>query len=209
MGIISRSTPVERTLRELDKARDVVGRWESEHAAKFAELADLESRIGEEVLADETAVARLSAEAQRLRAEVDVAARTVSAATPKVTDAGRAVLKAHSAALKANADHLRAEVEQRQAKTDKLLAELSAWEGGAEYRPFEPHHDDVVAAGAAGIRYTIPRTEALRRQVARLEAQARKWHQHAEDSPEQVADHVARLVASADAKPPAPLTVPV
>jgi hypothetical protein len=198
MALLSRKTstgptPVQAALDTLDQTRATVARWESEQAAKTAELADLEARIGAEVLADETAADRLAEQTAKLRAGIDVAGRTARAASDRVTEAGRAVLRAYSAELKANADHLRAEVEQRQAKTDAMLKALTEWEGGCRYVPWEPARDATMTAGS--ISYKIPQTQALRNQVSSLDAKAAQYAQYADGTPEQVGEHVARLAA--------------
>ncbi len=215
MGILNRSTPVERALADLDKARETVARWQTEQSTKAAELADLEARIGDEVLADETAVQRLTGDVTRLRAEIDVAARTADAASSRVVDAGRAVLRAYAAELKGEADELRAQAERRQAKTDKLLAELSEWEGGARYVPYVPSPAEVEGAGMAGIRYRTPKTHRLKSEADGFAHRSALFEQHAAGTPDQVAQWVASVTqlvgrpADMTDKTSAPVTVTV
>ncbi|MFI7148420.1 hypothetical protein ACIBO2_26205 [Nonomuraea sp. NPDC050022] len=205
MGILTRGTPVERAFADLDKARETVARWQAEQAAKRAELSDLESRIGAEVLDDESAAERLADQAVKLRAQIDVAARTERAATDRVTDAGRAVLRAYAGEQQANADRLRSQVEQRQAKTDAMLKAVSEWEGGVSYTPVTPSSLEVQGAGQSGVSYKIPLTVALRNQMTGLEAKARQYEGYADAPAEQVAEQVERLAGRLHT--PAPATV--
>jgi predicted ribosome quality control (RQC) complex YloA/Tae2 family protein len=204
MSILKRSTPVEKAFADHSNALDTVARWQAEQGTKSAELADLEARIGSEVLDDETAAERLAEQAAKLRAQIDVAARTAAAAQARVIEAGRAVLRAYSAEQQEQADRLRAQAEQRQTKTDKLLAELSEWEGGCKYVPWEPNREAVQFG--ASVSYKIPLTEALRRQAKGLADKAAEYEQHAGGTSEHVAAQVARLAARKSTPEPAKVT---
>lgn len=203
MALLKRTSPVEKAFAAHAQAVETVARWESEQAARRAELGDLEARIGAEVLEDETAADRLAEQAAKLRSQIDVAGRTAAAASDRVVEAGRAVLRAYSAELKANADHIASEVEQREVKTRKLLADLEEWEGGCKYVAWEPTSGEVFAAGS--VAYKIPKTEALHNQAKSLAAKAAQYEQHADGTREQVAAQVARLAGQIQT--PAPVTV--
>ena len=70
---------VGKAEKERGRCEDTLARWQAESAAKRAELADLESRLGGDVLADESAAVRLTRQVTDLRAAVDTADRTAAA----------------------------------------------------------------------------------------------------------------------------------
>jgi hypothetical protein len=180
---------------QVTKCGQAVARWEADAAAKRAELADLEARMGDEVLDDETAAERLAEQAARLRAAIDVADRTAAAAGRNLIEARRAVLKARAAELRAEAARIREEATQRQAKTDQLLAELSEWEGGCRYVPWEPPPGQGIAEPMS---YKIPKTRAMLSRADVLDQRAADLEGKAEGNPQTIEHNAARVLAAAN-----------
>jgi hypothetical protein len=195
LAMIGGKSPVAKAAAGVDQAAEVLARWQGEPAAKTAELDDLEARAGAEALDDENAAGRLSAQISQLRAGVDVAGRAVQTAGERLVQARRDVVLARAGELRAEASRLRDEADQRQAKTDKLLAELSAWEGGAKYVPWEPDRDAVISRGP--VEYKIPLTQAMRNRAAALDKEAARLEQQAGAGADAVEHTAARVMTSA------------
>jgi hypothetical protein len=106
-----------------------VERWEAEQVTKQAELDELEARIGEEVLADETAADRLSASMQQLRDRIRIAVSAAAAARPKVVEAKRAVVLTEAEEWDATARRHRKALAAHEAATGSLLAQLRELDG--------------------------------------------------------------------------------
>lgn len=192
---MARKSGFDKAAGEVTKLQEQLARWTAEREAARAELADLEGRAGGEVLDDESAAERLTASLSGLRSRVDVADRAAAAAAERLNEAFRGVLRVRAEYLRSEAEALRVEAEQRQAKTDRLLAELSEWEGGARYVPWEPARGDASSHGT--ITYTIPRTQAMRHRAAALDKQAAELERQAAQDPAQVEQHAARVMVSA------------
>lgn len=175
------------TASKVGKAVDAVGaavallaRWEADAAAKAAELADLEGRAGLEALdGTESAADDLARQMSYLRSALDVAGRAIVAAGERLADARREVLRVRAGELQAEAAKLQAEAASRQRKTDRLLAELQEWEGGARYVSWEPGPRNP----GDSVSYKIPLTQALRNRAAGLEQQAEALAAQAESVP--------------------------
>lgn len=184
---------VDSARHDVERLAATVDRWEAQAAAKRAERADLEARMGDEVLADETAADGLAAQANQLDADIAVADRAVDAARRQHDTAERSLLSARAGELREQAERLRSEAAKRQRKTDKLLADLAEHEG-CDYVPYVPSREQVQSAGAAGIRYKTPYTQRLLRQAEGCEQKASELDRQAENGPrEQVAAAVSRL----------------
>lgn len=159
---------------ELGKAQETVARWQAEAIAKRSELAALEARVGDDVLADENNAERITRQVADLRAAVDTAERTLTAAAQKAADAQINVDRATAAELRDQAAELRNDAAKRQEKTDRLLADLKAHEG-PDYVPWEPNREPgrlVMVDGAEVLSWKIPMTKSILNQAAHLEAQA-------------------------------------
>lgn len=177
MGLLSKSA-VEKARDRVSELEATVARWESEAAARRAEREGLEARAGDEVLADETAVARLSGDLTRLAAEESVAAKAAAAAARQLDTARRDVLRTQAAELRDRAGKLVQVADERQRKTDRLLAELKVWEGGTDYVPFERNQMTEYRGDVPADR--TPTTVNLRFAAIDLERQAAELEQLAQ-----------------------------
>lgn len=115
---------LERAESAVETARETVARWTAEQASRSAELADMESRVGDEVLAYPATAARLIGELAGLRAAVEIAGRASVAAAAQLVAAERLLVEARATALRVEAVGLREQAAKRQATTDELLARL-------------------------------------------------------------------------------------
>lgn len=164
--------------RHLSKAhKDLAGceeqhaRWQAESGTRRAELADLESRLGDDVLADEASASRLTRQVADLRAALDTADRTAAAAASRCAAARVDVDRARAVDLREQAADLRKQAAARAEVTVALLAKLEAHEG-AQYVPYEPKRDAVALAAAGSITWARPRTTVLLWQADALETDA-------------------------------------
>jgi len=155
----------------VEDARATAGRWEADEAAKRAELADLERRAGDEVLADESAAVRLAGEMASLRAGVDIARRAGVAAGRRLAEAERALVVARAAELREQAEGLRREAAGRQAVTDELLGRLREHEG-CDFVPFVSPDAGLLATMGEPVIRSVPLTSQLLARAAGLDAQA-------------------------------------
>lgn len=121
-------TAYEAAVAVVREQEGVLARWSAERATAEAELEDLQTRIGDEVLADESAAEGLAGSMARLRDRIDIAGRAAEAAKPKVLAARRAAALLDAEAWDAEAARRRAVLAVHQARTDKLLAELEEHE---------------------------------------------------------------------------------
>lgn len=176
MGLFSKPA-VEKARERVAELEATVARWQAESAARLAERSDLEARVGDEVLADETAVSRLSADMARLVSEASVAMKAAEAAGRQLDVAQRDVLRAQGAELRARAAKMTQAADERQRKTDRLLAELKAFEGAA-YVPFERQQGMEYRGDVPDGR--TPTTVLLRLTATDLERQAAELEQLAE-----------------------------
>lgn len=192
---------VAKAEKELSRCEDTLARWQAESAAKRAELADLESRLGDDVLADESAAVRLTRQVADLRAALDTADRTAASAAQRLATARADVDRARAVELREQAAELRAQASKRAEVTAKLLAQLRAHEG-TDFVPFEPKRDAVALAAAGKITWTRPHTEVILTQAAALEADAAALDEKVAEQDRQLAAPCAAttsagLVASA------------
>jgi len=190
--LLDRTPTVEAAEKMLADAEQVLARWSAEVEAKAAELADLQSRAGDEALDDPGAAGRLAETMHRLAAEQDVARRAVAAAGERLGQARRGLLRARAAELRTRAGRLSKVAEARQKRTDELLAALSEHEG-AKYHPWSPACDGHDAVMHGPVRYKVPLTGVIAREAKRLEGQAAELERlAAEGTAEQVAAAVGR-----------------
>lgn len=187
MSAAKAAKAAERAEAALVAAEELHTRWCAELDARRAELDGLRARAGELLLDDPDAAGRLAEQETRLAVAVRQAEQAVDAAAGRVPPLRRQVVAARAGLVAARAAALAAAAERRQARTDELLAALAEWEGGARYVPWEPSTVDVqhgrdVLPGLAGsgVRYKIPLTEVVRRQAAKLKAEAARLAKVAE-----------------------------
>lgn len=157
--------------KELSRCEQSHARWQAEGAAKRAELADLEARLGDDVLADESAAVRLTRQVADLRAAVDTAERTAASAAQRLAAARVNVDRARAVDLREQAAELRAQASKRAEVTTKLLAQLRVHEG-TDFVAFEPKRDAMALAAAGSITWALPRTTVILTQADALEADA-------------------------------------
>lgn len=162
---------VERAESAVETARETVARWTAEQASRSAELADMESRVGDEVLAYPATAARLIAELAGLRAAVEVAGRASVAAAAQLVAAERLLVEARATALRAEADGLRRDAERRQQVTDGLLAQLADFEG-CRYAPYSTPNGAELARLGEPVEYGRPLTGQLLGRASALDDQA-------------------------------------
>ena len=152
MGIVSNLLKkIQGAESEVDRLAGVVAQWEAEGAVKRAELADLESRIGDEVLADESAADRLTEAATRLRSRIELADRTASAAGRHLQGARAALAVAQAVEKRERAGRLRARAEEHEAKVDALAEQLRALDPTASVNLRRPDPDDRRKARADSV----------------------------------------------------------
>lgn len=158
----------ELALEEAASHLAQVEKWTAEVVAAEAELADLQARAGEEVLADEHAADRLSGDMARLRERVDIARRAAEAARPRAEQARRQALRAEAVEWDTEAGKRREALEAHERRTRGLLEQLAEHDG-CEYAP-KPRQ--VHVAGV--LTDVVPGTKAvpLRREVAAAERTA-------------------------------------
>jgi hypothetical protein len=133
---------VQTEEREVARLEGVVGQWEAESATKRAELADLESRIGDEVLADESAADGLTDTAARLRSRIELANRTAEAAGRKLQAARGGLALAQAAEKRDRAGKLRAQAVAHEAKVDAVAEQLRALDPTAVIELGRPTADE-------------------------------------------------------------------
>jgi chorismate mutase len=144
-----------------------------------ADLGSLEQEAGAATLDTHLGGTGTAAETiQRLvkaRAELDALDAAITEARSRRREAIPAAWQAQATQLRQRAAQLLAEVAERQPKTDKLLAELAAWEHCA-YAPTQalqaPLNGEQLG-GAPFVRFiSTPRTVLLQTEAAQLEQQA-------------------------------------
>lgn len=197
MGLIGKQqSAMEKAVAEVDRAAELLARWEADAAAKDAELVDLEARAGADALdGPEGSAVTLASQIAGLRAGLDVAGRACVTARERLDQARRDVLTARVAELRAEALQVRAEADRRQVKTDRMLAELSEWEGGTRYVVYEPSRVEVQSAGVDGVPIRVPVTVMLRRRADALDSQASYWDDRAGQDADAVAASVAEVLS--------------
>lgn len=180
--MIGLKTPLDRARGKVAELEATVARWETEATTRGAELADLRGRAGDEVLADESAAGRIAAQVAELTSRQEIAGSAAAAAVRKLEAARREVLRAEAADLRERAGKLTAAADRRQKKVDAMLAELSAFEGGARYVAWQPSEMDWERAKqGATITWKAPTTTLIRRWAAKLEKQAATREKQAAD----------------------------
>lgn len=108
----------------------------------------------------------------RAKAELEALESSINAARRRRAAAIRDLYKAQAADLRREAANLIGGADKRQQKTDKLLAELQAYEG-CTYRPYRPmDHVPGVAGQPQKVIVRLPQTEWMRQSAQHLETQA-------------------------------------
>lgn len=186
---MSTKKAVEEATKTLNDARGEVARLEAlqeDQTAKLqvleGELAQLELHVGERALAGMEAgagaeeLAVISSEVSDKRSAIDSMIAALQSLEAKLEDARREVDLALAAALRLEAARLRKEAKRRQAKTDKLLAELEAWEGVAYVPTGSERQTAYVNPGTVGgeevVVRTLPKTQGLLNRAKGLEMDA-------------------------------------
>lgn len=175
----SRSAQAARLLAEaqavVEQAKARQARWEAAAASKQAELADLESRVGAEVLAagsdDQVVADRLTEQMTRLRSGLEIDRRAAQACQPAVAEAQRQVLLARQQGLELELDAARERQTAHDAKLDEILAAAAALDGVARFVPWRPTAQEVRAAGPEGVYTGSSVSQGLSSEVARLEGE--------------------------------------
>jgi len=156
-------TPRESALADIDYQQGVVAHWHAEKAAAEAELASLQARAGDEVLADPEAAERLTGDMQRLRARVDIASRAVAAAEPRLLAAKRRALLAEAEEWDADAKIRREALERHEARVAQLLAALEKFDGRKFVPASIPPDAQLHVAYEIGFDKGSPLRQALQR----------------------------------------------
>lgn len=162
---------VEEHAAAVDRARAVLAEWEARRTAAAAELASLRERVGAEVLDAPGAVEEYAGSMQQLERIVDIATRAVAAQEPRVTAVEMAYVAAEADALEASVLRPAQEaLAKHEARTTELLEELEKHEGKfvPELTLILQRHD-VNRQGP--LTYALPRSQALRGEVTRVERQ--------------------------------------
>lgn len=162
-------TPREQALERVAEHQATVARWEAEKLTAEQELASLQDRAGEEVLADESAAARLPKAMQELRDRVDIAERALAVAGPRLDEARRAVLLAEAEEWDAEVAKRRKALERHVAKIDELLAALLEHDG-VEYGMVVDDPDHVPAGSVRTV--IVPKRQQLETKVLQAELTA-------------------------------------
>lgn len=174
MGIVSRiRDALKRAQGDVDALQAKVGYWAQIVEAKRGELAELDASVGKRVADDESgrALEEYGATRYGLDAQIEAARRTVEEFEGRLRTAQTDLKAAQAAETRERAAAVRAEAQKRQARVDELLGQLEEFEGGG-WRPWQPSHEEVVQAGAAGIRLTPPKTPPMFAQADELDRQA-------------------------------------
>lgn len=144
----------DRAARALDDARKVLAdaesvtaRWEAERAAKTAERDDLAARMGDLVLDDPDAAARLGESLGRLNVEIDVAARAVLAASVRADRLRPALLRAEANVKRAEGKALETEG-TRDAEATRATLDALCRREGVEFGVLPLQSPDGVVRGA-------------------------------------------------------------
>lgn len=187
---MARKTMLDEALKTMEKMDGAAERWAVEVAQKRQVLAELESSMGGEALADAGKAEQLAEDLAVVRARVDVAESTHGRAAAEAVEARRQALRAYGAELLAEAAKVRSEAETRQKRTERLLAELAEYEG-VDYAP-----KPIMSVTGVGSPYTpVTRTGGLLNKAAHLEREAEQWRLRADEAPDAVARWVEHLLA--------------
>lgn len=174
--MLGRKDPLDAARADVEKAAQDAARWEITKATREVELADLEGRVGAELLAAEdgdAALAGASADVARLRSEIDMAERAAEVARHAVDGARRSALVLASAVVRRQADAKTAEADRRQKVTDELLGKLLEHEGVAYSTATIARLSPLSGAGSTTSVMTQPTiTDGLRDEAAQLHARA-------------------------------------
>lgn len=162
-------TPRELALAEVARHEETVARWEVEKLAAEQELASLQERAGEEVLADASAAGRLPRMMQELRDRVDIAERALGAAQPRLDEARRATLLAEADEWDVEVGKRRKALERHVVKIDELLVALRELDGVAYGLVVEDV--DLIPAGGTRV-ITASKREQLEVELVRAELTA-------------------------------------
>ena len=148
-------------------------------------------------MADLDAMARQSVMAERLSAEIDVL-------RSRRVDELRRILTAEADKIRAQAAKKRTEEKTHRAKTAKLLAVVSAHEGGASFGWWDPVMLQSCGRIGPGDVVAFPTSEMLANAAAALEAEARRIEDRTPTPPgaiESAVSSVDELVAMVAAQP--------
>lgn len=163
---------VETARADIDREETRLTRWQATQATKEAELADLERRIGAELLGieePEVALASAYEAISRLRVEVEVAGRTIVAAEAALVEARRGALESVAASCRRRAGAARSRATEHGARTAQLLDQIREHEGvsfGA-FVELEATNGHTMI-----VRNTATATDQLVAEAERLEARA-------------------------------------
>jgi len=160
--------PRESALADIDHQQGVVAHWQAEKAAAEAELASLQSRAGDEVLADAGAGVQLARDMQSLRDRIDIAARVIGAAEPKLHSARCAVLELDACWWDGEAKRRRERVAKHESRSAALLARLQDHDG----RVFVPAEIPKDFQYGVGYNLGIDKGDILRKDARRAELRA-------------------------------------
>lgn len=198
MGIVSKiREALKRAQGDVDALQAKVGYWQNIVDAKRAELAELNAGVGKRVADDDTGTALQEYAGARygLSAQIEGARGALEEFERRLQTATWALKSAQAAERREQATAVRAEAEKRQAKLDELVAELEGYEGG-RWVEWQPSREDMIQAGAAGIRVSPRKTPAMFADAARLEAEATQLEEYVATARRQAAVIVphARIV---------------
>ena len=144
----------QATAKDVSRLEGVVAQWGAERTAKRAELADLEGRIGEEVLADESVADQLTDMSQKLRARIDLADRTAAAAEKQLGAARGELASAQAAEKREQAAKLYAQSLAHEARVNEAADRLRVLDPLATvslYRPTPQERRRHRADAALGL----------------------------------------------------------
>ncbi len=133
---------VQKAQTEVRKLAEAERSLSAKLTAKTAELADTQEQLGQSTLAasltdgetDSAAIRRVG----EVRTEIDAIEKAILSARSERLKAIPLVWQAEAAELRSQTRELAAEAGGRQEKTDKMLADLEAWEGV----PYVPARND-------------------------------------------------------------------
>lgn len=171
---MSRAT--DRAQSRHQEAVTQVEAWEQRVEQLTADLASAEANVGADALASgdlESTAAKVGS----LRDQLAMARQTVTAAEKQRDAAQCVVWRAEAEDKRDEARRLNRDAARHQAKTDDLLAQLRAHDGGP-YAPDQPSDDPTVYSDKP--RWT-PRGVQLANRVAALEDEASRLDRQADD----------------------------
>lgn len=155
------------------EARGILARWETTRQEAAAALAELQSGVGAEALADPQAALALPRQMQEQRDRIEIADRALDAQRSRVAAAESEYLLAEADLLERAVAAAAAALEQHEARTAELLRALEAHEGRYVPESEIAEFDSGALVRDGRVEYTMPRSRILR---AELEtAEKRVW----------------------------------